>query len=436
LLDAAVAEEDDEQPQTSQQHGIHGATAENVVPTMSQSQAEIMTLERQMTVVEMQTLRQHIRNGREQIGIQERALEDLNRTLDNHEQIWEESGESIEDLQQELATIELRMRQIRDRLEAERGRSDAIEGRIIEMTRARRHIREDLQTLRRELRQDRRRQAAGGSFARVFGTREDIQSDDYVSPITNMFRRVSEWGRRQPLQSLSQPVQAEASAHTGGITEGPPEESENSADLEIWELEMEARARMAPEDRERVFSRPPAASREAPAREPSDRVYMTTRGPMRNGQPLPPSEAEAYYRDPDESRFEEAMRTLSPAALQQAHGPMRHRQSLEDVMRMLAGARGARAPSPKDSVRGLDIADERPAPKTDAEMVLKAECKICMTQIADTACLPCGHLSMCSWCADQAIPVKKEDRTRPFRKGLKCPVCRDTVKSRVKIFVA
>jgi len=83
---------------------------------------------------------------------------------------------------------------------------------------------------------------------------------------------------------------------------------------------------------------------------------------------------------------------------------------------------------------GLDIGvDERPAPKTDEELTVKLNCQICYTQIADTAVLPCGHLAMCGWCADQACPVREgEDRTRV--KGLvNCPCCRKKVKKRVSI---
>jgi hypothetical protein len=85
--------------------------------------------------------------------------------------------------------------------------------------------------------------------------------------------------------------------------------------------------------------------------------------------------------------------------------------------------------------RGLD-SDDRPAePATEEAMTAKLSCKICYCQVADTACLPCGHLSMCRWCADLTVPVRQEDRTRPVERGVKCPVCRSRVKSRVKIYV-
>jgi hypothetical protein len=90
-------------------------------------------------------------------------------------------------------------------------------------------------------------------------------------------------------------------------------------------------------------------------------------------------------------------------------------------------------PATQSTIKGLD-GDERPEAKSDEAMTFKLECHVCYSQIADTACLPCGHLAMCQWCADQYIPVKEEDRTRPRDKHAKCPMCRGKVKQRVKIF--
>lgn len=84
--------------------------------------------------------------------------------------------------------------------------------------------------------------------------------------------------------------------------------------------------------------------------------------------------------------------------------------------------------------QGLDAPDSgRPEPKDDEEMTVKLDCKICYTQVADTAILPCGHLVMCSFCSDQHSPVMEHDRTRP-RRPANCPVCRKRVKQKVRIY--
>lgn len=49
----------------------------------------------------------------------------------------------------------------------------------------------------------------------------------------------------------------------------------------------------------------------------------------------------------------------------------------------------------EEEIKGLDDDDGRPAPKSDEEMTLMMECKVCYSQIADIAVIPCGHLVMC-----------------------------------------
>jgi hypothetical protein len=86
--------------------------------------------------------------------------------------------------------------------------------------------------------------------------------------------------------------------------------------------------------------------------------------------------------------------------------------------------------------RGLDARDSgRPQPKTDEELTVQMECKICYTQLAEVACLPCGHLVMCRWCSDQHSPCLQHDRTRP-RRPAACPMCRKGIRQKVKVYRA
>lgn len=100
---------------------------------------------------------------------------------------------------------------------------------------------------------------------------------------------------------------------------------------------------------------------------------------------------------------------------------------------------GTSAPSasdsePEDPEQGLDARDTgRPDPKTDEELMVQMECKICYTQTAEVACLPCGHLVMCRWCSDQHSPVMQHDRTRP-RRAAGCPVCRKGIRQKVRVY--
>ncbi|KAI7223104.1 hypothetical protein KC352_g16109, partial [Hortaea werneckii] len=90
----------------------------------------------------------------------------------------------------------------------------------------------------------------------------------------------------------------------------------------------------------------------------------------------------------------------------------------------------------EDEEQGLDARDTgRPEPKTEEEMTLSMECRVCYTQLAEIACLPCGHLVMCKWCSEQHSPVMPHDRTRP-RRAAGCPVCRKGIRQKVKVFRA
>ena len=44
----------------------------------------------------------------------------------------------------------------------------------------------------------------------------------------------------------------------------------------------------------------------------------------------------------------------------------------------------------------------------DDELKLDGSCKVCLGQLADTLLLPCAHMVLCGWCADElGIPVSR-----------------------------
>lgn len=105
--------------------------------------------------------------------------------------------------------------------------------------------------------------------------------------------------------------------------------------------------------------------------------------------------------------------------------------TLSDYLTSSPGS--SRSSSPEAS-RGLDARDSgRPEPKSDEELLVSMECKICYTQMAEIACLPCGHLVMCRWCSEQHSPCLTHDRTRP-RRPTGCPVCRKTIRQKARVF--
>ncbi|OJJ80212.1 C3HC4 finger protein [Aspergillus glaucus CBS 516.65] len=81
-----------------------------------------------------------------------------------------------------------------------------------------------------------------------------------------------------------------------------------------------------------------------------------------------------------------------------------------------------------------NMGDGRPDAKESSEMMIKLECKICMSQLVDTVIIPCGHAVLCQWCADLHIPATKNDPTRPVKK-VNCPICRAVVMGKYRIFL-
>jgi len=77
----------------------------------------------------------------------------------------------------------------------------------------------------------------------------------------------------------------------------------------------------------------------------------------------------------------------------------------------------------------------RPRPRSEDEMTIKLDCKVCFDQMADIVYMPCAHLVMCRWCSDQHCPPCPHDSSRPLS-FTRCPVCRAGVLQKVRITVA
>ncbi|KAF2674949.1 hypothetical protein BT63DRAFT_435957 [Microthyrium microscopicum] len=78
---------------------------------------------------------------------------------------------------------------------------------------------------------------------------------------------------------------------------------------------------------------------------------------------------------------------------------------------------------------GLDSLP-RPPPLEDEQLTVKLDCRICLTQIAKIACIPCGHVVMCQWCADIQMPLMPESTSTPRTRASQCPECRGIVRQR------
>jgi hypothetical protein len=331
--------------------------------------------------------------------------------------------------------------------------SDILEGAELDLT----EHREQVSQLRRE-------QRTAENYTRLFGSREDMETQgaDYESPIGGMFTRAYERFRvaeevRQDERTLRQVLEHEQMA-TGPLFSNDDEEPHPAADT-VYEDRLNEYYSMLRQQDWVQNIREPTASSDAPR----DANQSNVSAPGPSGEVV--AEALASEQAP----------ALAPAASQQRstlerllrNTPEPQRSSIiarmeqngtaaairesdsgnyMDVWRRLRdnyapfrGDWGEESESSEDEDHargGLDAEDSgRPEPKEDPDMTLKLDCKICYTQTADTACLPCGHLVMCQWCSEQHSPVMQHDRTRP-RKPANCPVCRKKIKQKVRIFRA
>lgn len=100
---------------------------------------------------------------------------------------------------------------------------------------------------------------------------------------------------------------------------------------------------------------------------------------------------------------------------------------------------------------GLDSLP-RPEAVPDEAMTIRLECGICLQQVANIACVPCGHVVMCEWsvvmlsgcnfnweadsdyrCAQIQLPLRTGTNTGALQGRPTCPKCRESVKTRVNL---
>ena len=328
----------------------------------------------------------------------------------------QETQSRLDDAYTEAQTAVEAAQRVRDRTEARLTNADA-----------------ELSIVRERLRRIRRQQITAGNFARVFGTREDVNDDDYVSPITSMFVRQAQWGRQNAERQAVLREQAEALRNFADVHGQGTSASSMAVEAVVAATESPAArgaidaARASIERANAILDRPryigdshtfvpPALLPESAGGDASEE---SAAGASTRAVFSPPSTTTATRAM--NARLAEIYANLPPSTFPSRLAP-------------LSFAR--RDPPPSEpTFAGLDGDDRPSSPVPETAMHFKLECKICLQQVADTACLPCGHLSMCGWCAEQWVPTREGDRTRPVSKGVRCPCCRGRVKSRVKIYV-
>ncbi|KAL1796636.1 hypothetical protein ACET3X_005176 [Alternaria dauci] len=279
---------------------------------------------------------------------------------------------------------------------------------------------------RRQAQQQRRQER----FARVFGSREDVEQDDYESPLTQMYTRAFD---RQRQADQRRADGTDTAPPLDGLS---PQDRREIEEQLLWGVMRESQTLSESlEPASQVWSYAPRWRSPEEDNHASLEAYEALRA--QNDGLTQPLLANPELTASITAAISELDSHLHSMAMDDEAG-VPNFDSAMDRMRTLSVQnrfaearellRAARPPSPP--LLSLDNQPDRPAPKSEEEMTKVLACQVCYQQIADIAVLPCGHMVMCQWCADVVVPIKHGHI--PVR-ATKCPMCRKQVKQRFKI---
>lgn len=250
------------------------------------------------------------------------------------------------------------------------------------------------------------------------GTREDVENEDYVSPLSVMFHRahdryrIAEETRRQAFQADQFLAVSNENAMPNPLRSRQTNATDNFASQQ--ELPEQFNYTIDPQQ-DMTYS-------------PWIQNAHTEFNRRRFGL-VSPEEAMA-----EDARMFESLRT---ADLRQREEGLQLNvdavNRIQPTVQPLVQQHGLQPQTPAITFDS----QPRPPPKASEEMVMNIACTICSEHPINVILLPCWHACMCNWCADLCIPTK---RNTPFARpptGFtgKCPKCRVVVKERREIFL-
>ena len=257
-------------------------------------------------------------------------------------------------------------------------------------------------------------QRARERLVRVFGTREDVQRDDYQSPISAMYNRA--WERYRLAEQ-----RRDSGTTDAPVLEGLDPRNRREIEEEIlWSVMRESR-RGVPESHPsytpNLSSVPSISSVVAPTtsnNSDNPNNASSTTSLLSATMTAPTSGVSSDLRNSLEQISSELSRLrLASEAVASAREALNAHRVTEPIVT-------------------LDDQPDRPPALADKDMVKDLSCQICYSQIADIAVLPCGHMVMCQWCAEVVVPLRHTNITV---RGTKCPMCRKLVKQRFKVHI-
>ncbi|KAK5046246.1 hypothetical protein LTR84_008389 [Exophiala bonariae] len=218
-----------------------------------------------------------------------------------------------------------------------------------------------------------------------FGTREEIEADNYESPLQGMFTRA--WSRYRAAEEIrrSNPIAPD---------------SEIGRDSNHDGLETHAN------------------EPEGSIRQQSFEAMMMQQMATLN------FELDAHttlLRDLPQSALLRAGMTAAQTTELGAHA-----QSLEHETQ-----RTNRGP-----VNPIDTQTSRPAARNPEELTVSVACQICREQVVDTLLEPCMHIALCRWCSEIIQQQSRRVRHAHQQNGWKCPICRRRVVNARRVYLS
>ncbi|KAK7894348.1 hypothetical protein LTR67_006109 [Exophiala xenobiotica] len=284
-----------------------------------------------------------------------------------------------------------------------------------------------------------------------FGTREEIESEDYQSPITAMFGRAFNGYR-----DVQEANQARRNPDASVLGTAPPQpddaairrmqERDYMFQLELGMLEVGPLNALDPQwqpppinpaganqNTGRRFTANPTAIPFHPAG--TDQIT----GQQSNAGPSNPVNQHQWPTWPTPFY----LAGTNPNIGQQLNAGPRNPRSLWRQPSSInpTGTNQSRGQEPDaDPINPIDL-QKRPPPFNPDDMNVNVACKICCEQKIDTLFEPCMHLAVCHWCSEvlraraRHARKKRYGPPRPEEKW-SCPICRHEVTQARKVYLA
>ena len=225
--------------------------------------------------------------------------------------------------------------------------------------------------------------------ARIFGTREEVerQGAEYESPIGGLFTRAyARYGAREEERRQEQLLQEIFEAGERFVADDDGEEASQPDRYQSGGPRPPPTTAM---ERTMRATSSILMDREETAEERRERADVARLGQLRQHNIILDEDVggnsllqDLERRAPDRRYGHSATmrRQMAPAA-----DHLDPELDIDDMDEHVSSE------NVQEELAGLDINDGRPAPKTDEEMMVKSECKICYGQLATVAILPCGQ---------------------------------------------